>query len=71
MLFLEVSWIIFCDICHRFSALVGVKGADGKSIFDGKEATGFSNVEEEQAGKVAVSFIASTLHPFIVALNNF
>ncbi|PAV20903.1 class I glutamine amidotransferase [Pyrrhoderma noxium] len=48
-------------VCHGPAALVGVKGADGKSIFDGKEATGFSNVEEEQAGKVAdVPFLLET-----------
>ena len=38
-----------------FSALVGVTGADGKSIFDGKAATCFTNVEEEQVDKVKVS----------------
>ncbi|KAI0321798.1 class I glutamine amidotransferase-like protein, partial [Amylostereum chailletii] len=27
-------------------------GADGKSIFAGKKATGFSNIEEEQVDKV-------------------
>lgn len=36
------------------SALVGVTDAEGRSIFSGKEATGFSNAEEEQAGKVKV-----------------
>jgi hypothetical protein len=36
------------------SALVGVTGVDGKSIFDGKIVTGFSNDEEEIVGKVKV-----------------
>ncbi len=37
------------------SAIVGVTGEDGKSIFDGKVATGFSNVEEKEIGWVDVS----------------
>jgi hypothetical protein len=37
------------------SALVGVTGADGTSIFQGKVVTGFSNAEEEQIYKVEVS----------------
>jgi hypothetical protein len=36
------------------TALVGVTGVDGKSIFDGKIVTGFSNAEEEIVGKVKV-----------------
>ncbi|KAL6299728.1 class I glutamine amidotransferase-like protein, partial [Sparassis latifolia] len=39
-------------VCHGPAALVGVTTADGKSIFAGKTATGFSDVEEEQIGKV-------------------
>lgn len=31
-------------------ALVEVTGKDGKNIFDGRNVTGFSNEEEEQAG---------------------
>ncbi|KIK59508.1 hypothetical protein GYMLUDRAFT_201645 [Collybiopsis luxurians FD-317 M1] len=34
-------------VCHGPAALVGVTTADGKSIFAGKEATGFSDTEEE------------------------
>jgi hypothetical protein len=34
-----------------YSGIVGATSRDGKSIFDGKRATGFSNVEEEQAKK--------------------
>jgi hypothetical protein len=34
------------------SALVGVTDTSGKSIFEGRTVTGFSNAEEEQAGKV-------------------
>ena len=37
------------------SALVGVTGANGTSIFEGKVVTGFSNAEEEQIGKLEVS----------------
>lgn len=36
-------------------ALVGVKNKEGKSIFDGKKVTCFSNFEEEQVDKVKVS----------------
>jgi len=32
------------------SALVQGKGADGKSIFEGKRSTGLSNTEENQYG---------------------
>ena len=37
------------------SAIVGVTGEDGKSIFDGKVVTGFSNAEEQEIGMVEVS----------------
>ncbi|KAI0248812.1 class I glutamine amidotransferase-like protein [Lactifluus subvellereus] len=36
------------------SALIGVTGVNGKSIFDGKIATGFPNAEKENVGKVKV-----------------
>ncbi|KAF9821265.1 hypothetical protein IEO21_00873 [Rhodonia placenta] len=39
-------------VCHGPAALVGVTDAEGKSIFTGKAATGFSNTEEEQVNKV-------------------
>jgi len=39
-------------VCHGPAAIVGVTGEDGKSIFDGKVATGFSNEEEEAIGWV-------------------
>jgi hypothetical protein len=39
-------------VCCR--ALVGATDADGRSIFSGKAATGFSNVEEEEVGMVNV-----------------
>ncbi|OBZ76559.1 Glutathione-independent glyoxalase HSP31 [Grifola frondosa] len=39
-------------VCHGPAALVGATDASGKSIFSGKAATGFSNVEEEQVDKV-------------------
>ncbi|KAK7061673.1 ThiJ/PfpI [Favolaschia claudopus] len=43
---------ITAAVCHGPAALVNVKDADGKSIFAGKAATGFSNDEETQVGKV-------------------
>ncbi|RDB22785.1 Glutathione-independent glyoxalase HSP31 [Hypsizygus marmoreus] len=38
-------------VCHGTAALVGAVDASGKSIFSGKGFTGFSNAEEELAGK--------------------
>ncbi|KAI0082468.1 ThiJ/PfpI [Panus rudis PR-1116 ss-1] len=35
-------------VCHGPAALVAVTDASGKSIFSGREATAFSNTEEEQ-----------------------
>ncbi|KAK7470711.1 hypothetical protein VKT23_002133 [Stygiomarasmius scandens] len=35
-------------VCHGPAALVNVVDKDGKPIFTGKKATGFSNLEEEQ-----------------------
>ncbi|OCB90865.1 NIF-domain-containing protein [Sanghuangporus baumii] len=52
---------IVSAVCHGPAALVGVKGNDGQSIFYGKEATGFSNEEEEKVGKVKdVPFLLET-----------
>ncbi|KAL5527575.1 hypothetical protein ACEPAG_6376 [Sanghuangporus baumii] len=52
---------IVSAVCHGPAALVGVKGDNGQSIFYGKEATGFSNEEEEQVGKVKdVPFLLET-----------
>jgi putative intracellular protease/amidase len=45
---------ITAAVCHGPAGLVGVTDAEGKSIFAGKAATGFSNAEETQAGKVKV-----------------
>ncbi|KAF9263461.1 ThiJ/PfpI [Marasmius fiardii PR-910] len=39
-------------VCHGPAALVGATGKDGKSIYNGRKFTGFSNVEEEQVQKV-------------------
>ncbi|KAJ7700031.1 class I glutamine amidotransferase-like protein [Mycena rosella] len=39
-------------VCHGPAAIVGATDAQGKSIFAGKAATGFSNAEEIQVGKV-------------------
>ncbi|KAK7049575.1 hypothetical protein VNI00_005606 [Paramarasmius palmivorus] len=43
---------ITAAVCHGPAALAKVTDADGKSIFAGRKATGFSNFEEEQVGKV-------------------
>lgn len=40
-------------ICHGPAAIIGVTGEDGKSVFDGKVATSFSNDEEKEIGKEA------------------
>lgn len=37
-------------VCHGPAALANVKDEMGKSIFDSRKATGFSNDEEDQAG---------------------
>ncbi|KAH7345133.1 class I glutamine amidotransferase-like protein [Rhizoctonia solani] len=48
-------------VCHGPGALVGVTDASGKSIFSGRNATGFSDDEEEQVGKVKdVPFLLET-----------
>ncbi|CUA77441.1 Glyoxalase 3 [Rhizoctonia solani] len=48
-------------VCHGPGAIVGVKDASGKSIFDGRNATGFSDAEEEQVKMVqAVPFLLET-----------
>ncbi|RDX53616.1 class I glutamine amidotransferase-like protein [Lentinus brumalis] len=39
-------------VCHGPAALVGAKDANGDSIFKGRRATSFTNVEEEQVQKV-------------------
>ncbi|EMD40839.1 hypothetical protein CERSUDRAFT_80494 [Gelatoporia subvermispora B] len=39
-------------VCHGPAALVGATDANGKSIFAGRKATSFSNLEEEQVNKV-------------------
>ncbi|KAH9853675.1 class I glutamine amidotransferase-like protein [Lenzites betulinus] len=39
-------------VCHGPAAIVGATDAEGKSIFKGRKATGFSDLEEEQIGKV-------------------
>ncbi|TFK43586.1 class I glutamine amidotransferase-like protein [Crucibulum laeve] len=43
---------IVSAVCHGTAALVGAVDASGKSIFNGRSFTGFSNTEEEMAGKV-------------------
>jgi len=39
-------------VCHGPAALIGVTDAEGKSIFAGRAATGFSNAEEILFGKL-------------------
>lgn len=53
ILFEKMSWNVAETVFG--SALVGGVDAQGQSIFAGKTFTGFSNDEENQAGKVAVS----------------
>ncbi|KAJ7775632.1 ThiJ/PfpI [Mycena maculata] len=43
---------ITAAVCHGSAALVGATDAQGKSIFAGKSATGFSNAEEIAIDKV-------------------
>ncbi|QRV90971.1 chaperone protein HSP31 [Ceratobasidium sp. AG-Ba] len=48
-------------VCHGPGALVGANDKSGKSIFSGRNATGFSDAEEEQVGKVKdVPFLLET-----------
>ena len=37
-------------VCHAPSVLLNAKDAQGKSLFDGKQVTGFSNTEEAAVG---------------------
>ncbi|KAJ6520943.1 ThiJ/PfpI [Mycena capillaripes] len=39
-------------VCHGPAALAGATDAKGKSIFEGRAATGFTNEEETQVGKI-------------------
>ena len=41
-------------VCHAPAVLRHPKGADGKSVVNGKKVTGFTNTEEEAAGLTAV-----------------
>ncbi|KZV86522.1 ThiJ/PfpI [Exidia glandulosa HHB12029] len=44
-------------VCHGQGAIVGVTGADGKSIFAGRVVTSFTNVEEDKIqGKNLIPF---------------
>ncbi|CAE7179503.1 unnamed protein product [Rhizoctonia solani] len=48
-------------VCHGPGALVGVTDASGKSIFDGRSVTGFSNAEEEAVHMVEeIPFLLET-----------
>lgn len=58
---LPVAWALTDQILNR--ALVGATDSTGKSIISGNKVTGFSNVEEEQAGKTVpkhMSFLLET-----------
>ncbi|KZP23737.1 class I glutamine amidotransferase-like protein, partial [Athelia psychrophila] len=43
---------ITAAVCHGPAAVLNATDSSGKSIFDGKPFTGFSNAEEEALGKV-------------------
>ncbi|KAI0638005.1 class I glutamine amidotransferase-like protein [Trametes polyzona] len=48
-------------VCHGPAALVGATDANGNSIFKGRKATSFSDLEEEQVGKVKdIPFLVET-----------
>jgi len=52
---------IVAAVCHGPGALVKAKLDNGDSILKGKNVTGFSNVEEEQVGKVKdIPFLLET-----------
>ncbi len=51
-----------CLLIFGISAIKGVTDASGVSIFSGKEATGFSNEEEEIIKMVKVSLSAAALN---------
>ena len=47
-------------ICHGVCALVNVKDANGKSIISGREATCFSNSEEEVGMTKQIPYLVET-----------
>ncbi|KAI0650259.1 ThiJ/PfpI [Trametes meyenii] len=48
-------------VCHGPAALTSATDANGVSIFKGRKATGFSDLEEEQVGKVKdIPFLLET-----------
>lgn len=48
-------------VCHGPAAIVGATDANGVSIFQGRKATGFSDLEEVQVDKVKdVPFLLET-----------
>jgi hypothetical protein len=46
-------------VCHGLAALVSITDTQGKSVFAGKNVTGFSNVEEEILGMTKVGVTQS------------
>ncbi|CCA72500.1 related to NonF protein, involved in nonactin biosynthesis [Serendipita indica DSM 11827] len=59
---------VVAAVCHGPGALVGASDEQGHPIFKGRKATGFSNAEEEQAGKTAPKSIPFMLEDRIVEL---
>ncbi|KAK0206433.1 ThiJ/PfpI [Desarmillaria ectypa] len=52
---------IVSAVCHGPAALLNVVDAEGKSIFSGKEFTGFSNAEEEALQSIeSIPFLLET-----------
>ena len=50
-------------VCHGPAALVGAKDGSGESIFKGRRATSFTDVEEEQVGMTKVRAVCLTSAP--------
>ena len=50
---LHVAGKVIAAVCHGPAGLVDATGPDGKSVFNGKQVTGFCNTEEEAVGKTA------------------
>ena len=51
MILADAAGKVVGAVCHGPGGLVDATAPDGKSIFDGKHVTGFSNTEEEAVGK--------------------
>ncbi|MBI9058933.1 MAG: type 1 glutamine amidotransferase domain-containing protein [Labilibaculum sp.] len=52
---------VVCAVCHGSAGLLNIKKSDGSFLLDGKNATGFSNCEEEAIGTdTKVPFLLET-----------